>query len=831
MFARELTDIIHPLRHAVALPDATITTLATDSRKVSNSHDVLFFAIRSHRNNGAAFIPQLYSLGVRNFVVDIQLPDDLLHTLEQYATANFWFVSDTVLALQQLAAYHRHQFHIPVVAVTGSNGKTVVKDWITRLLTPDHTPVATPRSYNSQIGVPLSVWQMNDTHDIAIFEAGISRPSEMQRLQPVIDPTVGILTNIGNAHDENFTSRQQKLDEKLQLFIGVQTLIYCSDDPLVAHTVAINPALQQIQRISWGSHVSDSLAVVQCQSGPSHTTLSLCWQQQRYFEVTIPFVDRAATANALSCIALLLTMNYDPAEVTHRCAALAPVTTQLKLDEAINGCHLIYDSYSLDLESLAIALDFLQQESQQPQRTLIFSQFSQPGRSLTQCLQRVAELARWSGINWIIGVGPDLEAHKDLFASTKCSFFESTEALLHGLDFARFDRQTILLKGNFDYHFESVAKALRQSSHETVLQVDLNAMVHNLNYFRSLIHPSTKLMAMVKASSYGTGKAEVAHVLQYHRVDYLTVAYIDEGVELRRSGITLPIMVMNPEPIGFDDLVHYRLEPDIYSLHILDMFATRLLSTGTSSFPVHIELDTGMHRLGFLPDDIPQLTQRLLQPGCPLHVVSIFSHLACSDDPSMDSFTRHQIASFDTYSRTLCHTLHRADIYRHLLNSSGIARFPEAQFDMVRLGIGLYGVAPQPDVQSHLQPVSRLITRISQIKQIPQGDTVGYNCRWKATRPSRIAILSIGYADGLNRHLGDGNAYVQVNGHPAPIVGSICMDMCFIDVTDVPCSEGDEVILFENAAHLNALAIAADTIPYEILTSMSPRVKRVYLRD
>ena len=833
MFARDLSSIVAPVSQRVVSPDSLVTHLATDSRQVAETQGVLFFAIRTRRNDGARFVPSLYQLGVRCFVVDNGTSSELRGQIESLSEANVWYVEDVVTALQRLAAYHRALFDIPVVAITGSHGKTVVKDWLRRMLEPDRNPVATPRSYNSQIGVPLSVWQMGSQHRVAVFEAGISLPGEMDRLREVIHPTMGIITNIADSHDENFSSRQQKLDEKLRLFTGCRQLVYCSDDEDIRSAVTTSPSLSLVMRVSWGSHPSDDLCLLQRQVDRQQTTLSLCWRQQEFFEVTIPFVDRAATENVMHCVATMLLLGYAPAEVAHRCADLPSVATRLQLVEAVNGCLLINDSYSVDLNSLSIALDFMQQESLQQHRTLILSDFEQPGYSEPECMQRLVSLLRWSGVDRFVGIGPTMLRHQSLFAPYGGTCYASTDEFLQAVDVMSFRNQTVLLKGTRAFRFERIAKMLRQRSHETVMQVDLNAMVHNLNYYRSLIRPSTKLMAMVKASSYGAGKAEVASVLQYHHVDYLTVAYIDEGVELRRCGITVPIMVMNPEESGFDEMIRHHLEPDIYSFRVLELFAqaAQPYVTGDSRLPVHVEVDTGMHRLGFAESDLPGVAQWLLQPDCPLRLASMFSHLACSEDAQMDDFTHAQIECFHRCCATMKRLMHTDNLCCHILNSSGITRFPEAQMDMVRLGIGLYGVSPEPEVQAHLQPVSRLVTRISQLKLIPEGDSVGYNRRWVAQRPSQIAILSIGYADGLSRHLGYGHGRVVVNGVQAPIIGSICMDMCFVDVTGIDCHEGDEVTLFGDATLLQQMAADAGTISYEILTSVSPRVKRVYFQE
>lgn len=533
----------------------------------------------------------------------------------------------------------------------------------------------------------------------------------------------------------------------------------------------------------------------------------------------------------MHCVALMLYLGYDSDTVIARCAKLTPVEMRLEMNEGINNCLLINDSYSLDLNSFSIALDYLQYEHQHFNKTLILSDFLQTGVPDRELYNQVAQLIVQRGITRLVGVGPALCHCKECFAGIDAVFFESTDRLLHDYDFNLFHNEAILLKGARLFEFEKVAKMLQRKSHETIMEVNIDAMIHNLNYYRSRIRPETKLMAMVKASSYGAGKTEVANALQYNHVDYLTVAYADEGVELRRNGIRLPIMVMNPEEASFDDIIKYHLEPDIYSFRILELFSQRVRLFG-ECIAIHVEFDTGMHRLGFSGSDVDALATRLNELNGTLEVRSIFSHLACSEDPAMDDFTRSQIEKFRTWSDRLDNAIHHSHkILHHILNSSGITRFPEAQMDMVRLGIGLYGIAPEPDVQAQLRQVSRLVTRISQIKDIPEGESVGYNRKWVAKRPSKIAIIPIGYADGWNRHLGHEQGHVLIAGREVPIIGSVCMDMCFVDVTDVECAEGAPVILFGEGDLLQRNATASGTIPYEMLTSVSPRVKRVYFQE
>ena len=832
MKASELTTVLKGCTARVPQGELTIEQLLTDSRHAGQVSRALFFAIPTKRNTGCRYVADLYQRGVRNFVVPQELPEPFRTQFDRLRDANFWEVKDVVRALQQVAGWHRKQYDIPVVGITGSNGKTIVKDWIVQMLGDSRRIVASPRSYNSQIGVPLSVWQMEAADQLAVFEAGISEAGEMEHLREVVSPTIGIFTNIGQAHDENFLTRYQKIAEKLQLFTHCQVLIYCTDHKEIHNAIAEKESFRQIVRYTWGSGEDNAVQLLGTVVEDHRTRLTLQHDGRR-IDIVIPFVDRASAENVMHSVTLLFYLGYDPDDIARRCLRLTPVAMRLEMNEAINNCMLVNDSYSLDLNSLTIALDFVRHDRQHFHKTLVMSDILQAGLPEQELYTQAAALVEQYGITRFIGIGSALCCNKACFENVDGVFYESTEDFLRRYDFNGFSNETILLKGARSFHFEDIAKALQRKSHQTIMEVSLDNLISNLNYYRSRIRPDTKLMAMVKAASYGAGKVEIAGALQFNRVDYLTVAYSDEGVDLRRNGITLPIMVMNPEEESFDDIIRYRLEPDIYSFRILQAFSetAAIFRTDGERVPVHIELDTGMHRLGFTGSDVEELARRFAQPDCPLKVQSIFSHLACSEDPADDDFTRLQISRFTEWSGALKKALGDPTVMCHILNSSGITRFPEAQMDMVRLGIGLYGLAPDPEVQRHLKPVSRLVTRISQLKEIPQGDSVGYNRRWVAARDSRIAIISIGYADGLNRHLGDGNGKVMVNGRRVPIIGSICMDMCFLDVTDVPCREGDEVVIFGDAGLLQEISAAAGTIPYEILTSVSPRVKRVYYQE
>ncbi len=840
MKTTEISTILRAVDSSTVDDEVEVRSLLTDSRKMSETEGTFFFAIPTKRNNGVKYVFGLYGKGVRNFVVSSGVEEAVRERLLGLERANVWFVRDVVGALQRMAENHRRCFNIPVIGITGSNGKTIVKDWIVQLVSPDHNVVASPKSYNSQIGVPLSVWNMSTDNDLAVFEAGISEAGEMEALRSVIQPTIGIFTNIGQAHDENFLTRYQKIAEKLQLFVHCEVLIYCLDHRDIHSVVSEKESLRSLKRFTWGKSEENPVQLLSSQVKEPHTLMKIKLNStsdfaigDRVFDVEIPFVDSASVENAMHCIALMCYMGYEPDEIALRCKTLMPVEMRMEMDEGINNCLLINDSYSLDINSLSIALDFVQHEQQHYNKTLIISDFVQSGIPEQELYSQVANLIVQRGINKLIGIGPALMRNSSLFSEIATCFYPTTDDFLMNHPFSDFYNETILLKGARIFGFENVAKVLQRKRHETIMEVNLDALVNNVNYYRSRIKPSTKLMAMVKASSYGAGKVEVANTLQFNHVDYLTVAYADEGVELRRNGITLPIMVMNPEEESFDNIIRYNLEPDIYSFRILKLFteAAHRYAHRESRIPIHVELDTGMHRLGFDVRQMEQLSVELLRADSPLELQSIFSHLACSEDPEMDDFTRNQISLFREGSSRLKRLLGREDILCHILNSSGITRFPEAQMDMVRLGIGLYGISPETDVQRMLKPVSTLKTRISQLKDIPKGDSVGYNRRWIANQDSRIAIVPIGYADGLSRHLGYGAGSFSINGRTVPIIGSICMDMCFVDVTGVPCEEGDEVIVFGSAESLCNMAEAAGTIPYEILTSVSPRVKRVYVSE
>ena len=800
--------------------ESRIDWLLTDSRSLCFAEETLFFALQSKRNDGHKYISDLYARGVRNFVVS-QLPDTA-----SFTDANFLVVANPLKALQKLAELHRAKFQIPVIGVTGSNGKTVVKEWLHQLLSPDRVITRSPRSYNSQIGVPLSVWQLNEESELAIIEAGISEMGEMRALQSIIRPTIGILTNIGGAHQENFFSLQEKCMEKVSLFKDCDVVIYNGDNDLISDCVAKN--MLTAREIAWSKKDKEKpLFISAINKGTDRTSISY-----RYLgfdnSFTIPFIDDASIENSLNCLAACLYLMVPNEEITARMAKLEPVAMRLEVKEGKNGCVLINDTYNSDIASLDIALDFLYRRSEAKgmKRTLILSDILETGQSTTLLYRKVAQLVHSRGINKIIGVGSEITSTAKKFEIEKY-FFPNTEALLKSEVFSSLRNEVILIKGSRDFAFERISEELELKVHETILEINLNALVANLNYFRAKLKPETKMVCMVKAFAYGAGSYEVAKTLQDHRVDYLAVAVADEGSDLRKAGITGSIMIMNPEMSAFKTMFDYKLEPEVYSFHLLDALIKEAEKEGITNFPIHVKLDTGMHRLGFAPEDMPELIKRLKSQNAVLPR-SVFSHLVGSDSEKFDTFTRQQIEIFDEASLQLTSSFQHK-ILRHICNSAGIERFPGAQHDMVRLGIGLYGVSAVDN--SIINNVSTLKTTILQIRDVPKEDSVGYSRKGRLERDSRIAAIPIGYADGLNRHLGNGNAYCMVNGKKAPYVGNICMDVCMIDVTDIDCKEGDNAIIFGDELPITVLSDILDTIPYEILTSVSSRVKRVYFQD
>ncbi|GHS87468.1 bifunctional UDP-N-acetylmuramoyl-tripeptide:D-alanyl-D-alanine ligase/alanine racemase [Bacteroidia bacterium] len=797
-----------------------IKYLLTDSRKLALPEQTLFCAIKTEKDDGHKYIQNLIERGVTFFVVH-DIPKEV-----NPKQAFFLKVQDPLSTLQAIALYHRQQFHIPVVGITGSNGKTMVKEWLASLLEKHCSVVKSPKSYNSQIGVPLSVWEMNAQHDIAIFEAGISQPDEMERLQKIIQPTIGIFTMIGAAHAEYFTDIKQKISEKLKLFEYVDTLIYCSDHTEIDHQIRSDKHFKAAQLFRWSETKPDADLYITEKKIKAHKTKLTALYKGTSIQITLPFSDAASVENLIHCWAFLLHYGIPNATITQDMQTIRPLDMRLELMEAINGCSIINDSYSSDFNALQIALDFMMQQHQHAKRTVILSDMLQSGRSDAMLYADIAKLLVEKQVSRLIGIGQAISEQASQFPMNK-EFFPTTERFLSDFDFDSLHNEIILLKGARVFAFEKISTFLQQRTHETTMSIDLNAMQDNLNYFRAKIRPQTKLMVMVKAFSYGSGSYEISNFLQFNNIDYLTVAYADEGIALRNCGIKTSIMVMNPEEYAFAKILQFQLEPEIYNLRTLMLLVNKINELpDIAHVYIHLKLDTGMHRLGFTQDDFPALLKVLQQ--CPkIQIRSMFSHLAAADNPAYDDFTRQQIASFDTMSSTLSAQLGYS-VLRHILNSVGISRFPEAQYDMVRLGIGLYGVGYDTNEQSHLRNVSTLQATISQIKTIYPGESVGYNRNFIASQTMRVATITIGYADGFRRALGNLRGSVAIHGHLAPVIGNVCMDMCMIDLGDIDAKEGDKVEIFGNTLPIQNVAQWCDTIPYEILTGVSHRVKRIY---
>lgn len=818
-------DIARIIR-ATALTEATtpvaVSRLLTDSRSLTDAATSAFFAIRTRNNDGHRFARDLYNKGVRVFVVDSMPPD-----MADATDAHILRVPDTVRALQALGRHHRSLFSLPVIGITGSRGKTTVKEWLYQMLNADFNIVRSPRSYNSQIGVPLSVWQLDADTTLGIFEAGISTTDEMAALQSIIRPNIGIITNIGPEHSAGFSSLREKADEKLMLVRDCDVVIYNGDDPLLCE--AVTEACIPAREIAWSTTDPDRPLYISAIRTHTDTTDIYYSYLRTDGMVTVPFTGSTDIHNAIHCLAVMLYLNR-PADVT-ACAMsqLARVGTRMEVKEGVNNCMVIYDAYTSDLNSLDPALDFLnRRRTSRRSTTLIISDVMHETLSDDLLYRRVADLTRLRGIDRVIGIGPGISAAARYFGADS-QFFPTTSAFLTAMSASDFDSELVLIKGASSFHFELIAEMLEARQHETVLEVNLDAVVHNFNAYRSLLRPTTGIVCMVKASAYGAGAREIAKTLQSQGAAYLAVAVADEGVELRDAGITMPIMVMNPRVVNYKTLFAHRLEPEIYSFELLSDVIREGEKYGVTDYPVHIKLDTGMHRLGFTETDIAELVD-VLRHQKAVSPRSLFTHLATADCTDQDDYTRLQLEKFDSMCAAVQqHFSHT--IMRHCLNSAGIARFTSHQHDMVRLGIGLYGVAPVDDRAPELRPVSTLSTVIVSIHEWPAGTTIGYSRRGVLTRASRIATVPVGYADGINRHLGNGALSVWINGHRCPTVGNICMDACMIDVTDTDCQVGDRVEIFGENVPVEEVAATLDTIPYEVLTSVSTRVRRVYYRE
>jgi len=792
--------------------EAHISHLLYDSRRIQHPETSLFFALQTAHGDGHQFIADAYKKGVRNFVVSKKI------TL---ADATFILVDDTLKALQDLAAYHRRQFHIPTIGITGSNGKTIVKEWLNSLLEEEYNIVRSPRSYNSQIGVPLSVWQMDSQHTLALFEAGISTVGEMQKLANIIRPTIGILTNIGEAHSEGFASNKEKLEEKFLLFKNVEVVIGLTE--LLATITT--------EKFTWSKSEDATLRIENIQHNKDRTVIEAVHKNQK-LSLQIPFSDEASIHNAITCWCVLLYLGKEQAVIQERFNGLHPIDMRLQLNHGINHCLVINDSYSADTTSLKIALDFLAQQGAALKRTAVLSDFFETGKENAALYQEIATLIRHYGIQRLFAVGKTIseEIAGKLPSTVGVQSYASTDEFLHRFKSSDFNNEIVLIKGARKAGFERIASLFEQKQHGTVLQINLAALTHNLKAYQKLLKPSTKIMAMVKAFSYGSGGAEIASVLQFNNVAYLGVAYADEGVELVQAGITMPIMVMNAEPSSFAVIVEHGLQPVIYSSSLLNNFESYIRQQGLSNYPIHLEIETGMNRLGFTLNDVEEVATRLANNNF-LTIQSVFSHLAGSEDASQDDYTHLQAKRFSEAVSKLQQKI-TYPFLRHISNSAAIVRHPQLQLDMVRLGIGMYGVEPDAEDKLDLQPVATLRSTVAQIKEVKAGESISYNRRGVVTRDSRIATVRIGYADGYSRRFGNSVGRMLVHGQSAPVIGTVCMDMTMIDVTDIAnVKEGDDVIVFGSNLPVQDLAALIQTIPYEIMTSVSQRVKRVYYYD
>lgn len=817
---KDITKIVNgKLLNGVAV-DVQIAHLLLDSRQILYPQASLFFALKGKHHNGHKYITDLYKKGVRNFVVSEQ------QNYTAYEGAHFIFVKDTLKALQNLAASHRNKFSLETIGITGSNGKTIIKEWLFHLLHKDYSIVRSPRSYNSQTGVPLSVWQIKKEHQLGIFEAGISEMEEMDKLRNIINCSIGLFTNIGPAHSEGFVSIEKKINEKVKLFENAKTIIYCSDDPRIVQAMT---RFDNKEHFTWSRQFNADLKITSIEKQKDGSSSIIGIFKKEIHQIFIPFHDAAHIENAIHCWAILLHFRIAPKVIEERMKKLESVAMRLEIKDGINGCSIINDSYNSDLNSLQIALHFLEQQSNQEKQTLILSDILQSGQTLKNLYQEVAEIIIEKKVDRFIGIGTDIKNIKSFLPpQIDEKFYPDTQSFIENFDINSFQSESILIKGARQFGFERIAHSLSQKVHKTVLEINLNALTHNLHVYSQYLQAGTRMMVMVKASAYGSGSYEVARLLEFNKVDYLAVAYTDEGASLREAGIQLPIMVLNPDEQSFDLITRHQLEPEIYNLRLLKSLI-RYLPKG-KEVAIHLKMDTGMKRLGFDEGDLGELLV-LLKANKNLKVQSVFSHLAASEDDQEDIFSKQQVATFkklyDHLTKELAH-----QPLRHILNSSGIVRFPQHQMDMVRLGIGLYGIDSSEEIQDQLEVVQRLKATISQIKQVAPGETIGYSRKGKATKPLRIATISIGYADGLLRGAGNGNYAVYVNGKPASIIGNVCMDMCMIDITPYPeVQEGDEVVIFGDQPSIRDLAESLGTISYEVFTNISSRVKRVYFQE
>lgn len=803
--------------------DLVVKSIITDSRTSPIHPHALFVALVGERNNGHDYLQQAYANGCRFFMVSKEIDHRL------FPEASIIQTPDTLIALQTLAAFHRMQMYMPVIGITGSNGKTVVKEWLYHLLNKDYKVYRSPRSYNSQIGVPLSVLGIEKKHGLAIIEAGISQSGEMQKLQYIIKPDMVVFTHLGTAHDAGFENHLQKAEEKLILAEGADCLVTPVDNVQLKEALEAFKQKQFIKIIGWGYDTPASVNITKVEKSIIGSIITFIYKSSE-LKFEIPFADDASIANAITCLCCLLALERLDEEHLQRFATLQPVEMRLQMLHGVNNCIIINDSYNADIESLQVALDYLERQNPRLSKTLILSDLQQSGLPANDLYNIIANLIKRHHIDKLIGIGPDMSKHIDLFDCEKECYIDTT-SFITKLNISKWSEQAILIKGSRIFGFEQISKALEKKTHQTRLEINLENVAHNLHTIMAMQPPTTKVMAMVKAFGYGSGGHELAKMLQHQKVNYMAVAYADEGVELRKAGIKTPIMVMSPEPNSYRLLVDYNLEPEVYSPQELETYIKFLADNHCNTWPsVHLELDTGMHRLGFQANEIEVLYKRISELP-KLKIASVFTHLAAADENEFDTFTQSQLDIFEQMANQIQETI-PYPIVRHASNTAGSIRFnPNRPLDMVRLGIGLYGIDPTKNIQSKLQPVSRLVSVILQTKHIKQGDTIGYGRHTTADKDMQIGIIAIGYADGLNRLLSNRNGKLYINKQPVDIVGNVCMDMCMVDLTNIEAKAGDEIIIFETAEQLNAIANACQTIPYEILTHISQRVNRVYVFD
>ncbi|XOD67615.1 MAG: bifunctional UDP-N-acetylmuramoyl-tripeptide:D-alanyl-D-alanine ligase/alanine racemase [Flavobacteriales bacterium Tduv] len=818
----QIAGIIGAVNVHADLQNHFISQLELDSRSVHLSEESLFFALKTPRNDGHRYIEDVYYHGVCSFVVsESWLPN------RDYSGAVFLAVKEPLDALHALVSYHRRLFDLKCVTITGSNGKTIVKEWLNYALERAYVTVRSPKSYNSRIGVPLSLWKIRPEHQLGIFEAETSQPGEMERLRDFIGPHIGILTNVSSAYSKNFPSRQAHISEKLKLFFGCRHLICPADDSDLCAMINDTPELAAVEKHYWGRSEGADLQAKRIDLTDQGADIE-AFYRGKLRRVRISFSDEAAVENALTVWLTLLVLECSNEMIIERLAELPVVEMRLEMVKGLNNCLIINNSYNSDLHLIKIALDFLARQKFS-KKTLILSDVLQTFPGEAEKYKCIAAWATASGVDRVIGVGEEISDYGFFFEMPFHSFLK-TEELIAQIKRFRFRDEAILLMGSRLFNFERILEHLEKRFHQTVYEIDLKALVYNLNYFRSHLKSQTKMMVMVKSFSYGGGSYEIANTLQHYRVDYLGVAYVDEGVALRNESVSLPILVMNPDRRSFATMLKHRLEPEMYSFRLLDELLNELKRQAFSDpYPIHIKIDTGMHRLGFLESEVVRLGH-FLQQNKRLVVKSVFSHLAASEDRNERGFTLSQINAFDRSYASLIPFL-RYRPMRHILNSSGIVYFPQAQYDMVRLGLGLYGFFFDETIQKELKVVGVLKTSISQIKTLLSSETVGYGRRFEAKPYTRIATLPIGYADGIDRRLGCGKGYVMIGAHRAPIIGAICMDMLMVDVTEIDCSEGDQVIVLGEKPTASEVAELSETISHEVLTSISSRVKRVYFEE